>query len=50
MQSREFGLALPCVASVSVRFQSKEPGAESQSPSEKGASNSAFFRFRSIFC
>ena len=50
MQSREFGLALPWVASVSVRFQSKEPGARVKRPREKGASNSAFFRSRSIFC
>ena len=36
MQSREFGLALACVASVSVRFQSKERGARVKDRAKKG--------------
>ena len=43
MQSREFGLALPCVASVSVRFQSKEPGARVKDRAKKGRVIQHFF-------
>ena len=49
MQSREFGLALPCVASVSVRFQSKEPGARVKDRAKKGRVIQHFFAFVRFF-
>ena len=49
MQSREFGLALPCVASVSVRFQSKEPGARVKDRAKKGRVIQHFFALVRFF-
>ena len=49
MQSREFGLALPCVASVSVRFQNKEPGTRVKDRAKKGRVIQHFFALVRFF-